>query len=143
MSLLSAVGTALSNLGTALDLAGPIASASGVTATNALTAIDAAITATNAYIASLPKNVNTATFVESQNILSNLIVVKANFSSGQSPTSIIVYGGSLFDIAAQYYGDASLAIALMNANNLISPYIPYGPPDNPILTTLVLPQIQT
>ncbi len=142
MSLLDAVGTALGTMNSAIEAAGPIATASGATALTASQAITAAITATQAYITSISSSATTYQATQAQALLANLQIIQKNFSAGQAPLTITVTGGSLHEIAQQYTGDATNALAIMQANGLISPFLPYGSVNNPITTPLVIPPYQ-
>lgn len=47
--------------------------------------------------------------------------------------TLTIAGGDLYRIAAEQYGDATLAVQLMQANGLSDPLLPAGP------TTILLP----
>lgn len=142
MSLLSTLGAALSTMQQALDAAGPAASATGQTAANAVSAIQAASTAALAYQASILNSGTADQIVQAQQLVNNLTVIQKNFSTGQAPKSVTVTGGavfkSLYEIAAQFYNDPSLAFQLMTANNLLSPFLAAG-----VQTNIILPPLQS
>ena len=54
----------------------------------------------------------------------NIILIE----EGAAGTVITVNGGSLFQLAAQYYGDATQWTTIAQANGLIDPQLPAGTP---------------
>jgi len=75
----------------------------------------------------LAENINTlALMYQLQNVL---LLMEKNLNlilSGSNGTVITVNGGSLFQIAASYYGDATLWTTIAIANGLSDPELPVG-----------------
>jgi hypothetical protein len=127
--------TAVSN---ALAAISPLASSAGSTAASAAAAaLDAAISAASAYAANTGTTYGNAQAVSGAALVSTLQVLKANVQRGEAPATLQAYGGSLVTIAAQYYGDPTLAQQLAAANGLSGLQLPPGQ-----LTTIVLPPLQ-
>lgn len=93
---------------------------------------------------SLPNDVLSTNLLELSNLytLQNLLLqIQTNLiliTQGQTGRSITVNGASLFQLAAEYYEDATLWTVIASANNLVDPYIPVGTPVSLIipLTTI-------
>jgi hypothetical protein len=62
----------------------------------------------------------------------------AALTTPQTTQQVTVSGGSLYEIAARYYGDVNQAFALMYANGKCTPWLP-----NAVPQTIALPQKQT
>jgi len=70
-----------------------------------------------------------------------LITMQKNInliSTGANGTIVTVNGGSLFTLAAKYYGDATLWTTIARANGLTDPELPNNMP-----LSLVIPQTTT
>lgn len=134
----SGLGTGLGSLGSLLGTAGPLAQAS----VSSITAIAAQVgvingslasytTAISAIIAALPASAIPSSLQQlsvAASQLSNVVtLIGANAQNGQAPRVITVGGGvTLAQIAAQYYGDASLGTTIKADNNLPSMKLPPG-----------------
>lgn len=69
-----------------------------------------------------------------QNLMTNLSKNLGFISSGNQGTVITVNGGSLFQLASKYYGNATLWTNIATANGLVDPKLPPG-----VTLTLVIP----
>lgn len=70
-----------------------------------------------------------------------LITMQKNINliaSGANGKIVTVNGGSLFALAAKYYGDATLWTSIANANGLTDPQLPTNMP-----ISLIVPQTTT
>lgn len=67
------------------------------------------------------------------NVLSEMYKNIILIEEGASGTIITVNGGSLFQLAAQYYGNATLWTVIAEANGLTDPELPAG---NPLILTI-------
>lgn len=117
---LAAVGP-LPTIRTGLNATGPLAQAGSNASSSLLSTVEAAVAQATAYAGTLTWA--NQQFVAAQQLVSSLRLIASSVKSGQSPLSIIVQGRSLFDVAAQYYGNASRAFDLMSANGLSSPQL--------------------
>lgn len=130
-------GTTLASAGSALSVAAPLSNASPSALSQAISSVQNAINTVSPYVDALAPLVgasNLQQFFTAQGILSNLQVIASNLGSGFSAKSVQVIGGSLFGIAAKFYGDPSLWTVLATANNLTSVYL-----SNQKATTLKIP----
>lgn len=95
----------------------------GRSAADILGDVNKAIASVQPYIAALPPSA--ASLLNKATVLSSsLTLIQKNVGASATPNSVRVDGGNLFHIAAQYYGDASLGLALMRVNGLSSTSIP-------------------
>lgn len=116
----------------------PIAANAGQsTSAGAITTITGAISQAQSYLATAAPLVGSAQVVQASSLVSSLQLILSNVRGGQAPSTISVIGGSLSQLAAQYYGDPTLARALGAANGIIGLVLP---PNK--RTTLVLPPLQ-
>lgn len=111
----------ISNMQVAIKNAGPIAQASGAASASLLQSITTALASATAYLASLDEV--SPQFLNATRLVSALTLISTNVQRGQSTQSLRVQGGSLFEIASMYFGDASLAYDLAAANGLASPFL--------------------
>jgi hypothetical protein len=99
----------------------PLATSSG-TAIAALSAQAASVlTQAQAYAATIPST--DARFLPINSAVDSLTLLGANIKSAETSASVKVTGGTMFDVAAQYCGDASQAFAIMTANGIYSPIL--------------------
>lgn len=61
-----------------------------------------------------------------QSLLVQMQTNIALVSQGADGQKITVNGANLYQLAAQYYGDASLWTTIAKANNLVDPFVPSG-----------------
>jgi nucleoid-associated protein YgaU len=61
-----------------------------------------------------------------QSILAEIQLNLTFLQQGTSGQLVTVNGANLFQLAAQYYGDATLWTAIAQANNLVDPEVPAG-----------------
>lgn len=73
-----------------------------------------------------------------QSLLAQINFNLALINQGASGANIIVNGANLFQLAAQYYGDASLWTNIALANDLVDPVVPAG-----VAISLTIPQQTT
>ena len=73
-----------------------------------------------------------------QNLLVQIQINLALIQQGAAGQTIVVNGGSLYQLASQYYGDATAWTTIAKANNLADPMLRAG---NTI--TLVIPAQNT
>ena len=134
----AAVKPSFQAMTSSIHAAGPAAQATGPVAQTASLSISNAITQAQQVLSIPPVTSTTASLLNVTQYLNCLSVVQKNFNSGQAPNQVSLNGGSLFDIAAQFYGDPSLATALQVANGLSSTHLPSG-----VFTVLTLPPLQS
>jgi hypothetical protein len=115
-----------------LGSAGPIAQLTGANLANVQSAIAAALLAVQTYAGATSDA--QPQYVATQQLLASLSLIATFVDEGQGQNVLTVQGATLFDVAAQVYGDASLAFDLAQANGLPSPFTSTASP-----TTLVLP----
>lgn len=122
----------------ALDTAGPAAQATGASVTSTLASIQNVISVGQKYLSSLPPGSVSPKYLSLTQYVNNWSVVYKNFNTVQNHQQITRNGGSLFEIASQYYGDPSKAIDIQQQNGLASTELPSG-----VLSTIILPPIAT
>jgi hypothetical protein len=90
------------------------------------------ITALAAQVASVLKQAQTYVagissvdprFLPVNSTIDSLTLLGANISAAETSASVSVTGGTMYDVAAQYCGDASKAFAIMVANGIYSPIL--------------------
>jgi hypothetical protein len=113
---------------------GPITQANVPAIGATIAAIGVAVAAVNAYLATVSPT--SGGYVPGSQIISSLNLAAQNIERGQNIKSVQVQGMSLFEVAAQYYGDASKAFAIAQANGLPSPFLSSRLP-----TTITLPAL--
>lgn len=123
---------AWSNVQASLQQGAPLSQASQSTATNITNQITALTSQVQPYLAALA--VTDPKIVPATQFLNALTLISRNVVGGKAPRTVQVSGGSLSRIAAQYYGDASLGVAIAQANGLPSTRIPDG-----VTKTIILP----
>jgi hypothetical protein len=62
-------------------------------------------------------------FLPVNSTIDSLTLLGANISAAETSASVSVTGGTMYDVAAQYCGDASKAYAIMVANGIYSPVL--------------------
>jgi hypothetical protein len=127
----------LANVYRLLALAAPLAQ--GVVGQSG-NAIISAIAGTMGLIAAYQGTLSTlsAQYADVIQLQGALAAISGNVATGQNPKSVQTQGGNLFNIAAQQYGDVSLAFKLASANGVFSPFLPSG-----ILQAVSLPPFAT
>ena len=78
----------------------------------------------SAYASSVGVTFGNAHAVQAANLVNSMLNLKANVQRGQSPSTVETVGGSFVTLAAQYYGDPSLAQPLAKANGANSIRLP-------------------
>ena len=111
----------ITSMQVAIKNAGPIAQSSGASFTSLVNSITTAIASATAYYNTLTETA--ATYLNASRLVSALTLISSNVQRGQSTKSIRKQGGNLFEVASMYYGDASLAYDLADANGLASPFL--------------------
>ncbi len=111
---------ALSTALTAVAAAGPIAQLVAPQTTQLIASVLAATQAVTTYAGTVTEGASQ--YVATQQLLAYLQLLSTNINRGQSTQTVRVQGVSLFELAAQYYGEPSYAFALADINGLPSPY---------------------
>lgn len=132
----TAVTPSFQSMNSALNLAGPAMQVTGSTLIATNTAIQFAIAAAQNLLTKPTSTSTKKSLLTVTQYLNNLQVIHKNFDANQDHNVISLNGGSLFDVASQYYGDPSLALAIQTQNGLFSPDLPSGS-----LSTIVLPPL--
>jgi hypothetical protein len=122
----------LSTMNVAIKNAGPLAQTAGLTAQSVIQSIGSAIAAVGSYSVLLSELAPQTVAVT--RLASILTLVQTAIQLGQTAKTIRTQGGSLFEIAAQEYGDVTQAFALMAANGLSAPVLSHS-----ILQDVALP----
>jgi hypothetical protein len=120
----------------ALDAAGPAAQATGPIVNSTLASIQNVISVGQKYLSSLPAGSISPKYLSLTQYVNNWTVAYKNFNTVQNHQQVTRNGGSLFEVASQYYGDPSLAIAIQQQNGLASTDLPSG-----VLSTIILPPL--
>jgi hypothetical protein len=120
----------------ALDSAGPAAQATGSSVTSTLASIQNVISVGKKYLSLLPPGTMSPKFLSLTQYINNWSVVYKNFNTVQNHQQVTRNGGSLFEVASQYYGDPSKAIDIQQQNGMSSTDLPSG-----VLSTIILPPI--
>jgi hypothetical protein len=129
----AALQPSLSDVQAAIQNVGPIAQAAGSTASDNLVAnIETALAQVTTYLAGL--GAFAPSYSAAAQLLNVLTLVKRNVQQGQSPASVRVQGGSLYETAVTAYGSIDQAFPLADFNGATSMRNPAA-----ITTTLVLP----
>jgi hypothetical protein len=126
---------ALTSVITAISPLAPAIGSSGIT--QALSSTAGALETANALQTQVGTS-NNVTAVAAAQITASLTLLQANLNTGQTAASIIVTGGTLTQICAQYYGDPTVAPQVQAANNLPSTTLPPG-----VQTKLLMPPLVT
>lgn len=129
-----------------LQTMGAYNTASSATIASIQSLIASDLTTLTTYNAGVKKTMNNGVY--SPNVLTaysagndlqnSLQMLATNLSNGQNPITAQVMGGTLYRLAAKYYGDPSLFTVIKTANNLTSSVLPNG-----VVTTLTIPPSPT
>lgn len=101
--------------------AGPIAQATTLNSGGLIQSITTALASATTYLSEIGESDDR--YLNASRLVYALTLISTNVQRGQSTQSIRKQGGNLFEIASQYYGDASLAFDLAAANGLPSPFL--------------------
>lgn len=109
----------------AIQDAGPLATASPTAIQNINTQLNAALGLINTYAGQLQELApgKVPQLAATLQLASAITAIGDTANRGQQPNSQIVQGGDLFGIAAQNYGDPTLAFQLASVNGLLSPWL--------------------
>ena len=113
--------TDAANVQIALNTTGPIGQASSTSISALLTTVQGALANATAYAGTLAES--SPAFIAAKNLVTSLTLIADNVQGGQSQRTITVQGKSLFEIAAQYYGDPTKAFDLAAVNGLPGPQL--------------------
>jgi len=111
----------------ALELAGMLSELTSGSLQNLVTLAGQAAGAAAAYIANHGgANGSSQLFLLASDLETSALLIAKNLQSGNAPNVVVIHGADqsdLFGLAAQAYGDASLAFALASINGLSSPLL--------------------
>lgn len=103
----------------AIAQASPIAQLVAPQLTSLIATLTTASTAVSTYLGTISEGASQ--YVATAQLLSSLNLIVTNVQRGQVSRSVRVQGLSLFELAAQFYGEPSYAFALAEVNGLPSP----------------------
>ena len=141
-SLLSSIQSGMSALGQGLAAAAQAGGlASAIALGNAgviLSVLGTLIPTIQSYVGTLG-NAPAQMLIDAQTLLAGVTLIQKNLLAGQAAVTIVVFGGSLYDVASKYYGNPSFAQAIAQAQTppLLNLRLP------PTATTLILPPLGT
>ena len=118
----TAIQNANNAVNTALNNASPISVNAAAQQTALQSSLTSALAAVATFQAAMPAtHVLMPTAIQ---LYSTYELMSRNIANGYSEQTLQMQGGSLFSVAAQYYGDVSQAFNLASANGLHSPFLP-------------------
>lgn len=118
----TAIVSAAAGVNSALTAAAPISQNVATMGASIQGALQTAIAAVSAYQATLLTTSGLLpTIIQ---LLSAYQLISKNVTIGTSTQTLQMQGGSMFRVAAQYYGDVSQAYNLVSANGFHSPFLP-------------------